>query len=158
MVRATEESAARRSAALFRRGAFTRQQAGARRWLAIVLVLLSAGGAVLWGGGGTAAWLALAPVWWGVAGALALQVAFTYGQWVFGGPGWWNPLYLLCLCGSALTTVLGYWPIVHPPLARWLRGIGPGAALGYYAPWLAGAIIVLAALVIDWLPEQTLLD
>lgn len=149
----------RRSPALFRRAAFHRQQTNARRTLALVLVLVSVTGALLWGGGGSAPWLALSPNWWGVAGALALQGLLTWGQWVFGGPTWWNPPYLLCLGGSAATTVAGYWPLMHKPFTGWIAAqAGAETSLAYYAPWLAGGIIVAAALYADWLPEQELLD
>jgi hypothetical protein len=148
----------RRGAALFRRASFARQQSAVRRGLAVGLVLISVGGAVLWGGGGVEAWRSLSPTWWGVVGALALQLACTLGQWVFGGPSWWNPLYLLALCASTLTTVLGYWPLTHPWLTAQIAALTAGGAAAYYAPWIAGGIIAAAAVSADWLPEQVLLD
>lgn len=149
----------RNPTALFRRSAFARQQNGAKRFLAILLFLVSVAGAVIWGGGGPAAWAALTPLWWGVVGALVLQGVMTYGQWVFGGPGWWNPLYLLSWGVSTLTTVLGYWPLVFDWLTTRVRAVaGAESTAGYYAPWIAGAIIVAVAAGLDWLPEQTLLD
>lgn len=157
---APKTSERRNPAALFRRASFNRQQHGARRFLAVLLALLSLAGAVIWGGGGPEAWARLAPLWWGVIGAIVLQVALTYGQWVFGGPGWWNPLYVGCWGASTLTTVLGYWPLVHPWLTGQILALsdGPTSLLGYYAPHLAGGIIVALAALFDWLPEQTLLD
>lgn len=152
----------RSSAALFKRGTFTRQQTGVRRFLAVSLFLLSVAGAVIWGGGGPAQWAAFQPLIWGIIGALVLQGLTTYGQWVFGGPGWaWlNPLYLVCWGISTATTVLGYWPLVHPWLSGRIQAAfgGPATTLGYYAPWLASGIIVIVAAGLDWLPEQTLLD
>jgi len=151
----------RNPAALFQRGMFHNQQHGVRRFLAVLLALLSLVGALIWGGGGVDAWRQLAPVWWGVVGALLFQGLFTYGQWVFGGPGWWNPLYLICWGASTLMTVLGYWPLVHRWVAAQLLALAGGNAtsvLGYYAPWLAGGIIIIVAALLDWLPEQTLLD
>lgn len=153
------EPGRRNPTAIFKRGTFTRQQNGTKRFLAVLLALISLTGAVIWGGGGPGAWAALTPLWWGVVGAAVLQVVLTYGQWVFGGPGWWNPLYLICWGVSTTTTVLGYWPMVHGWLtAKVLAVTGAESTAGYYAPWIAGAIIIIVAAAMDWLPEQTLLD
>lgn len=149
----------RRGSGLFRRAALNRQRGRARRVFAGILYILSFIGAVIWGGGGVDTWLALTISWWGLLGAVALQVAFTYGQWVFGGADWFNPFYLACLIGSTTTTVLGYGPIVHPRLTAWVERVaGTESIAGYYAWWLAGGIIVAVALFADWLPEQELLD
>jgi hypothetical protein len=56
---------------------------------------------------------------------------------------------------SSSGTLLGFWPLTHSPLSAALQWAQVPAAS---APWLAGGLLVIAAGLLDYMPEQILTD
>lgn len=142
-------------ASIVSRATLARRQPMIQRLLALLIFGVSLVGALLWGGGGAERWLALSPLWIGVIATFVVQAICTGVQWVFCSD-WYNPYYLIALGVSTLTTVLGYWPLTHGALSAMIEQMAGEAAVGYYAGWIAGAVITLAAILTDILPEKIL--
>ena len=143
-----------RRAAIISRTALSSHQPMITRALAGSLWGVSLVGGLLWAGGGVPPWLALAPNWWGVGAALACQLVCSCVQWVWCHDGW-NPYYLLALAVSSTTTALGYWPILHPPLATVIAA-QDGAVWHQGGSYIAGTLIVIGAIIADIYPEKVL--
>jgi len=157
-VKAREEQPERdeerpRRAALFSRKRLARQQTGFEQFVAWLLLIISFVGSLLLGGGGVSAWVAWRPNLWLAGAALALQGVLTYVQWIYAERGWRAWQYLAAVLVSSALTAGGYWQLVHP----WGVGLLAGWQVpASNAPYLAGGLIALAALLIDIFPEQTL--
>jgi len=156
-VKAREEQPDReeapRRAALFSRRRLARQQTGFEQFVAWLLLIISFVGSALLDGGGVDAWVRWQPNLWIAGAALALQGVLTYVQWIYAEQGRQSWQYLLAVLVSSALTAGGYWQLAHPwgvqLLARWQV---PSAN----APYVAGGLIILTALLIDIFPEQTL--
>ena len=145
---------ARSGAAIARRSDLARHQPTLERLVAAFLLLISLGGSVLFGGG-TDDWLAMSPNWIGAVVALVVQVAVSFGQWVYADNT--APWYSVLVLVSTGMTVAGYWPLVHPWLTMQVTAFTTGGAIAVYAAWIAGALIAVFAIVVDIVPERILL-
>lgn len=142
-----------RGPAVFSRRRLARQQVTFEQIVAWALLIVSFVGSVLLGGGGVEAWVARTPILWLAAAALALQAVLTYAQWIYAAQGWHAWQYVGAVLLSSAMTAGGYWQLAQPWLAGVLIGWQVPAA---YAPYAAGGAIIVAALLIDVFPEQTL--
>jgi hypothetical protein len=154
-VRSRDTDETPRGPALFSRRELAKQQTATERFVALLLLLVSFVGIVLFGGGGVARWLALTPNLIGGASALAIQVVCTRVQWVYAAQRWHSPWWLAAFAVSASGTLLGFWPLTHAPVTVVLQWAQVPAAT---APWFAGALLVIGAGLLDYLPEQILTD
>lgn len=160
-------------AAIFRRADLATQQSSTERLVAFFLLFLSFIGIMLFGSGGLGAWAALVgaigaalagqqvnwaaatPLIVGTLSAAAVQVLCTRIQWIYANLRWYSPWWLIAFVISTGGTLLGFWPLVHQPVTAALQWAQVPADT---APWLAGAILCLAAGLLDFLPEQILTD
>jgi hypothetical protein len=121
-----------RGPALFSRKKLARQQTTTERLIAFALLAVSWIGVLIFGGGGIDNWLARTPVWAGFAAALVIQAICTRVQWVYAADRWRSP---------------------------WLMGVLQSAQMpAPTAPYFAGAVLIFAAGLLDYLPEQILTD
>jgi hypothetical protein len=147
------DEVAPRRAALFSRRRLARQQTAFEQFVAWLLLIISFVGSVLLGGGGVEAWVRWQPNLWIAGAALAFQGVLTYVQWIYAERGWQAWQYLAAVLVSSALTAAGYWQLVHPWGVKLLTGWQVPAA---NAPYFAGGLIIVAALLIDIFPEQTL--
>jgi hypothetical protein len=140
------------------RGMLTTYQGLIKRMAALGIYAVSFAGSLLWGGGGVDAWLSLTPNVAGIIGALILQGVCTAVQWTFGGSNWYNPWYVGSVMLSGGSSLAGYWPVIYPWLVGVLLALFDGGAIAVYAPWIAGALMVVAMLLADVLPERILIQ
>jgi hypothetical protein len=157
-VKAREEHADRdeaspRGAALFSRRRLAQQQTAFEQFVAWLLLIISFVGSVLLGGGGVEAWVRWQPNLWLAGAALAFQGVLTYVPWIYAERGWQAWPYVATVLVSSALTAGGYWQLVHPWGVRLLAG---WQVLAANAPYFAGGLIIVAALLIDIFPEQTL--
>jgi hypothetical protein len=144
-----------RGPAIFSRKQLARQQTATERFVAFALLAVSWAGVLIFGGGGADAWLARSPLWAGFAAAFVTQAICTRVQWVYAAQRWHSPWWLISFGLSTTGTLLGFWPLVHP----WVTGVLQSAQVpAQTAPAFAGALLVLAAGALDYLPEQILTD
>jgi hypothetical protein len=117
-----------------------------------MLLLLSFAGTIAALSGG---WTALRtdPRMAPIVGGIAAQIVLTATEYWYGaGRGPWR--YRAALCCDAVLTTLGYGPLFVPWLTDYLAAHGTGEL----APALAWAIVGVAALLLAWWPEKTLID
>jgi len=139
--------------ALWSRRQLARQRPLIERGLAIGLLLVSFVGSGLFGGG-VEAWRSAQPNLIGVLVALTIQAVLSYGQYIYAdSPGL---VYGVLILVSTALTLAGYWPLVHPWLSAVLTSAVAGGAAEPYAPWLAGALLILVAGLVDVAPERIL--
>lgn len=143
-----------RKAAIVSRAALAKQQPTIVRALALGLWGVSLSGTLLFGGGGLGPWLTLHPNWWGVVAALAAQVVCSTIQWVWCREEW-GVYYLGALALSSGSTIAGYWPLIFPPLEGWITR-QDGALWHTYGSYIAGALIIVCAIIADVYPEKSL--
>ena len=141
-----------RRTALFSRRRLARQQTAFEQFVAWLLLIISFVGSVLLGGG-VEAWVRWQPNLWIAGATLAFQGVLTYVQWIYAERGWRAWQYLAAVLVSSGLTAAGYWHLVHPWGVKLLAGWQVPAA---NAPYFAGGLIIVAALLIDIFPEQTL--
>jgi hypothetical protein len=149
----SEPDDAPRRAALFSRRRLARQQTAFEQFVAWLLLIISFVGSALLGGGGVESWVRWQPNLWIAGAALAFQGMLTYVQWIYAEQRWQAWQYLAAVLASSGLTTAGYWQLVYPWGAKLLTGWQVPAAT---APYLAGGLIIVAALLIDIFPEQTL--
>lgn len=94
------------------------------------------------------------PNWWGVVAALTAQLVCSTIQWVWCREEW-GVYYLGALALSSGSTIAGYWPLIFPPLAGWITR-QDGALWHTYGASIAGALIIVCAIVADVYPEKSL--
>ncbi len=140
-------------AAIVSRTHLSAHQGVIQRALAVGVWGVSLTGSLLWAGGGWGMWAALTPRWPWVGAALGGQLVASALQWVFARRR--GPYYLLSLATSTGTSIAGYWPLVHPPLAAWIQ-THDGMVWHAGGPALAGLLIVSACLFADVFPEAVL--
>jgi hypothetical protein len=144
-----------RGPALFSRKKLARQQTTTERLIAFALLAVSWIGVLIFGGGGIDNWLARAPIVAGFIAALIIQGICTRVQWVYAADRWRSPWWLLSFGVSSAGTLAGFWPLAHP----WLIGVLQSAQVPpQTAPYFAGFVLVFAAGLLDYLPEQILTD
>lgn len=150
---ATSDDTQPRRAALFSRRRLARQQTSFEQFVAWLLLIISFVGSVLLGGGGVEAWVRWQPNLWIAGAALAFQGVLTYVQWIYAERGMQAWQYVSAVLVSSALTAGGYWQLAHPWGVTLLVGWQVPAA---NAPSFAGGLIIVAALLIDIFPEQTL--
>jgi hypothetical protein len=153
--RTQEEPEKPRGPALFSRKQLARQQTVTERFVAFALLAVSWVGALIFGGGGIGAWLAREPLWAGFAAAIVVQAICTRVQWVYAVQRWGSPWWLVAFAVSTGGTLAGFWPLTHPWLSGMLQSLQVPAQT---APAFAGGLLVLAAGLLDYLPEQILTE
>lgn len=146
------EQQTRKQSAILTRAQLDKQRGAFERFSALGLLFFSFAGTVAALSGG---WTALRtdPRLAPIVGGIALQLALTAGEYWYGaGRGPWR--YRVALCIDAAFTTVGYGPLFVPFLTTWLIG----HSLGEMAAPAAWLIVAIAAFVLAWWPEKTLID
>lgn len=141
-----------KQSAVISRATLDKQRGAFERFSALGLLFLSFAGTIAALSGG---WTALRtePRLAPIAGGFALQFVLTATQYWYGaGRGPWR--YRLALCLDSALTAVGYGPLLVPGLSTYLLARGAGE-LADVAAWL---IVAVAALLLAWWPERTLID
>lgn len=148
-----EQERARRGSALYSRRELAKGQTTTERFVAFLFLALSFIGATLFGGGGVEAWLKVQPNLIGAGSAFAVQCLCTRIQWIYAAQRWRSPWWLITFGLSTAGTLLGFWGLVHAPVAGALQAAQvPEQTAGI----AAGILLTLAAGLLDYIPEQTL--
>lgn len=142
------------------RAALERSRAPIERWTAWGVLFGSALGAVVTFHGGSWAALLAEPSPGRIVAGILLQLVLTWLQWAYYRvPVIAYPARAL----DALTTTIGYGPLLHGIVSGWLVAGGASAAplLPGLGPWSAAAsstwvLLYLLALVPAWYPESRL--
>lgn len=142
----------RKQSAIITRATLDKQRGVFERFSAFGVLFFSFAGTISALSGGWAA-LASNPRVAPIVGGLGLQAALTAAQWWYGAGRGQYRYRLALLIDSALTTV-GYGPLIVPWLAPYLAARG----LGDIALFCAWGITGIAAWLIAWYPEHTLID
>lgn len=143
---------ARKQSAIISRATLDKQRGAFERFSALGLLLLSFAGTIAALSGG---WTALRsePRLAPIAGGFMLQLALTATEYWYGaGRGPWR--YRLALCLDSALTAVGYGPLLVPGLSSYLSTRGTGE-LADVAAWF---VVAVAAVVLAWWPERTLID
>lgn len=148
----TANSKSIKESAIVTRATLDRQRGTFERFSAFGILFFSFAGTIAALSGGwseLAAHPRLAPI----AGGLAAQAALTAAEWWYGaGRGRWR--YRLALLADSVLTTIGYGPLVIPWLAPYLAA----RSLGELAEPVAWGIVGIAAWLVAWYPEHTLID
>lgn len=141
-----------KQSAIVSRATLDAQRGAFERFTAIGVLFFSFAGTVAAFSGGWSA-LRTDPQFVPIVLGLLVQAALTAAQWWYGASrGPWRYRSALVI-DSALTTA-GYGPLIVPWLASYLSARGAGAL----AEIVAWGVVGIAAALVAWYPERTLID
>jgi hypothetical protein len=146
----------RKDTAIINGRSLIKAQTPLEQFVAATLLILSFIGAVLAFNGGK-----LWPLmWYAVLGGIALQCPVTCVEWIYhparNGINRW---YAIAFVFGAGSTVLGFGPILLPPLVGVFAGLSLPMVYGVPGATMAGGIVlVVLSAILEMAPESILVD